>query len=171
MSHASSTTSASIAVLTVSDTRSLEDDYSGAIIVEAFKAVGHTIANHAVVTDEQEEIKMIVHRWSCDAAIQAIIVSGGTGVSPRDVTPDAIVPMMTSILPGFGELFRQLSFEEIGTASILSRATAGWIDVDAIRTPIFLLPGSPKAVALAVSKLILPQLSHLVDLCGMESLQ
>jgi len=171
MSHTSSTTSASIAVLTVSDTRSIKDDHSGVIIVEALQVAGHTIANHAVVTDELKEIKTIVHQWARDIAIQVIIVSGGTGASPRDVTPDAIVPMMTSILPGFGELFRQLSFEEIGTASILSRATAGWIDVDTIRTPIFLLPGSPKAVTLAVSKIILPQLSHLVDLCGMESLQ
>ena len=171
MSHTSSTTTASIAILTVSDTRSLEDDRSGAIIVEALEAAGHTISIHLIVEDEQGEITKVVQQWSRDRAIQVIIVTGGTGASPRDVTPDAILPLLTATLPGFGELFRQLSYEEIGTASFLSRATAGWIDIDGVRTPIFLLPGSPKAVSLAVHQLIVPQLSHLVDLCGLEALQ
>jgi molybdenum cofactor biosynthesis protein B len=84
------------------------------------------------------------------------------------VTPEAVLPLMAASMPGFGELFRQLSYEEIGAAAMLSRAEAGWIDADDLRTPIFLLPGSPKAVTLAMQKLIALQLGHLLDVCALE---
>lgn len=171
MTHTGSTTSARIAVLTVSDTRSLEEDKSGAIAVDTLSDAGHTVVRREIVRDELQEIAHLVSSWAGDEGIDAIVVTGGTGPSRRDVTPEAVVPLMTTTLPGFGELFRHLSFEEIGAASMLSRAEAGWIDVDAHRTPVFLLPGSPKAVMLATKQIIAPQLGHLLDVCSLEPKQ
>lgn len=168
MNHRASTTKAKVAILTVSDTRSLEEDRSGAIAIEQLEEAGHKSVHHEIVCDEVNEIARFVTTWANDVHVDAIIVTGGTGPSRRDVTPDAIVPLMTTTMPGFGELFRQLSYEEIGSASMLSRADAGWIDVGKFRTPVFLLPGSPKAVLLAVSQLIAPQLGHMLDVCSLE---
>ena len=169
MNHESSTTCANVAVLTVSDTRSLEDDRSGSLIVEALTNSGHAVQYREIVHDVKESIVSIVSQWAEDAAVDAIIVNGGTGSSPRDVTPDAIVPLMDSTLDGFGELFRHLSYKEIGPAAMLSRAVAGWIETNAMRTPVFLLPGSPAGVELAVTQLIVPQLGHLLDICSLET--
>jgi molybdenum cofactor biosynthesis protein B len=168
MNHRASTTKAKVAILTVSDTRSLEEDRSGAIAMEQLEEAGHQIVHRDIVCDEVNEITRVVSMWASDADVDAIVVTGGTGPSKRDVTPDAIIPLMTTTMPGFGELFRQLSYEEIGSASMLSRADAGWIDAGKIRTSVFLLPGSPKAVLLAVSQLIAPQLGHILDVCSLE---
>ena len=159
------------AVLTVSDSRLLEDDRSGETIVNALELSGHVVAVREIAKDKQEDIATFIAMWAADEAIHVIIVTGGTGASQRDVTPEAIFPLISAIMPGFGELFRQLSYEEIGAAAMLSRAEAGWFDVGSLRTPIFILPGSPDAVGLAMDKLILPQLGHLLDLCSLERIQ
>lgn len=169
MTHETSSTCANVAVLTVSDSRTIDDDQSGTIIVEALTAAGHKITNREIVRDEMLAIADIVVHWARNRAVDAIIVSGGTGPSPRDVTPEAIVPLMESILDGFGELFRYLSYVEIGPAAMLSRAEAGWITTEEMRTPVFLLPGSPAGVTLAVTKLIVPELGHLLDVCSVET--
>lgn len=156
---------AAVAILTVSDTRSLKEDRSGDCIVALLEGAGHILANRSLVRDESNEITAAVSGWAASSEIDVIIVTGGTGPSPRDVTPEAVTTLFSASLPGFGELFRQLSYEEIGAAAMLSRAAAGWIDVDTLRTPVFLLPGSPKAVELAMEKLIIPQLSHLLAVC------
>lgn len=169
MAHAQSTTTASVALLTVSDTRTLDTDISGDIISTFLETEGHAISTREIVTDDKEHICLKVASFAVDLSIDVIVVTGGTGPSTRDCTPDAILPMFDSTLPGFGELFRQLSYAEIGSAAMLSRAEAGWIVKDKRRTPVFILPGSPKAVSLAMEKLILPQLGHLLDLCRLEA--
>ena len=171
MDHKTSTRSVNVAVLTVSDTRSVKDDISGSCIADALAKAGHTVHCQEIVPDEHAPIASKITTWAKDQAVDAIIVSGGTGASPRDVTPDAIVPLMDGMLHGFGELFRLLSYKKIGAAAMLSRATAGWIETEAMRTPIFLLPGSPAGVSLALSELIVPQLAHLLDVCSMETSQ
>jgi molybdenum cofactor biosynthesis protein B len=154
-----------VAILSVSDSRTLEDDMNIALIVEYIEAAGHTVMHRSLVKDEAREISTIVLEWSRSLEVQAIIVAGGTGPSQRDITPDAISPLFSTTLPGFGELFRQLSYEQVGAAAMLSRAVAGWIDAGDLRTPVFLLPGSPKAVTLGMEKLIVPQLGHLLAVC------
>ena len=166
MKHGSTNTTVSVAVLTVSDTRIIDDDQSGAMIVDGLVASGHSVVCREIVQDDQTMIAKTVTSWANERSVQAIIVTGGTGPGPRDVTPDAILPLMSSILSGFGELFRHLSYKEIGAAAMLSRAEAGWIDTDQGRKPIFLLPGSPNSVQLAMDTLILPQLGHFLDVCS-----
>ena len=160
-----SSINANVAVLTVSDTREMEDDQSGDSIVASLEEANHQVVHRSLVCDESDEIAALVSGWAASPEIDAIIVTGGTGPSPRDVTPQAVLPLFADALPGFGELFRQLSYQEIGAAAMLSRADAGWIDVGLLRTPVFLLPGSPKAVELAMGRLIIPQLSHLLTVC------
>jgi len=169
MDHKASTRRASVAVLTVSDTRTLENDKSGLCISDSLDQAGHAIHCREIVRDEKDAIVAVVTGWSIDQKVDAIIVTGGTGGSSRDMTPDAIVPLMTTTLDGFGELFRVLSYKEIGAAAMLSRAVAGWIDSEKMRTPVFLLPGSLAGVSLAMSALIVPQLGHLLDVCSMET--
>ncbi len=149
-------------VLTVSDTRSLADDRSGDRIAALLAAAGHIVAGREVVRDEAAAIAGRVARVAGDAAIDVVLVTGGTGVAPRDVTPEAIAPLFDRRLEGFGELFRMLSFEEIGPAAMLSRACAGLVGA----TPVFVLPGSTAAVELALGRLILPELGHLVALAA-----
>lgn len=165
MPHQDQSVEARVAVLTVSDTRSLEDDQSGACIVQLLETAGHAVVSHDLVQDRVPLISITVSGWAASSEIDAIIVTGGTGPSHRDVTPEAVSPLFSALLPGFGELFRQLSYQEIGAAAFLSRAEAGWIDAGKLRTPVFLLPGAPKAVQLAMQKLIVPQLSHLLAVC------
>jgi molybdenum cofactor biosynthesis protein B len=145
------------AVLTVSDTRSLADDRSGGLIVELLRAAGHRIAAREIVRDEPTSIDAAVRKLAADEQVDAVLVTGGTGIAARDQTPDAIRGMLTKELPGYGELFRMLSFQEIGAAAMLSRALGGLVD----RTLVFLMPGSTAAVRLAMEKLILPELGHL----------
>jgi molybdenum cofactor biosynthesis protein B len=151
-----------VGVLTVSDTRTLADDRSGAVIVEQLTAAGHAIAARAIVTDDHARIRAQLAAWIADPAVEVIITTGGTGVTPRDVTPEALAPLVTKPIPGFGELFRWLSFAEIGTATIQSRAEAALCD----QTYVFLLPGSPNGVRLAMEKILVPQLDHRQGPCN-----
>ena len=131
-----------IAVLTVSDTRSLTDDRSGSTLVERLEGAGHILAARAIVKDNVGTIVEQLAAWIDDPAVDCIITTGGTGVTGRDVTPEALAEMCEKELPGFGELFRWLSFQSIGTSTVQSRATAGV----ARGTYIFALPGSTGAV-------------------------
>jgi molybdenum cofactor biosynthesis protein B len=131
-----------IAVLTISDTRTHEDDRSGDTLVERLTAVGHELADRALIPDDPELIVGKLHAWIDDRAIDCIITTGGTGVTGRDVTPEALARVWDKEIPGFGELFRWLSYQKIGTSTIQSRATA----CVARGTYIFALPGSTGAV-------------------------
>lgn len=131
-----------IAILTVSDSRTLADDRSGDALVERLTAAGHILAAREILKDDTDLIVPLFHRWIEDPAIDAIITTGGTGVTGRDVTPEALAMVWDKEIPGFGELFRWLSFQTIGTSTIQSRATAGV----ARGTYIFCLPGSTGAV-------------------------
>ena len=155
-----------VKILTVSDTRDLAADRSGAWIEAALTAAGHRVLERQVVKDEAAEIRETVRRWSAEPAVFAILVTGGTGVLPRDVTPEAVEPLYDKILPGFGELFRALSFQEIGAAAIQSRASAGLVG----GRVVFLLPGSTNACRLALEKIILPQLDARTPPCSFASL-
>ena len=146
-------------IITVSDTRSANDDRGGPLIRELLEAQGHQVSGALLVRDEKREIEEAV-RAALEGVIgsEAIILTGGTGIGERDVTPEAVEPLLTKHLPGFGEVFRVLSYQEIGGATMLSRAFAGIIG----RTLVFALPGSPNAVRLAMEKLVAPELGHLV---------
>jgi molybdenum cofactor biosynthesis protein B len=148
----------SVFVLTVSDTRTSDTDASGAAICEMLTAAGHRIAGKAIVKDEPARVAELV-RQQAVAGIDAIITTGGTGVTSRDSTFEAIDALLTKRLPGFGELFRMLSYQEIGSAAMMSRACAGTIR----KVVAIVLPGSEKAVRLAMTKLVIPELGHLVQ--------
>jgi molybdenum cofactor biosynthesis protein B len=145
-------------VLTVSDTRALDDDSSGKAIAEKLEGAGHVVVERRIVRDEPDAIRAAVLHGIARPEVDAVIATGGTGVSPRDSTPDVVEPLLEKVLHGFGELFRALSFQEIGAAAMLSRAVAG----SAGRTAVFVTPGSSGAVRLALDRLILPELAHLV---------
>ncbi len=144
-------------VLTISDTRTPESDESGAIIRSLLTQAGHDVVRYAVARDEPAEIASLVRDYAAEGC-KLIITNGGTGIARRDSTFEAIDGLLAKRLPGFGELFRMLSYGEIGPAAMLSRATAG-VYGEAL---IFCLPGSTNAVRLAMERLILPQLAHLV---------
>ncbi len=148
------------AVLTVSDTRTPETDKSGQLIQAQLAAAGHRVSHYQVVKDEPEQIAALVQSLAARSEMQAILLSGGTGIAPRDTTYDALARLLEKELPGFGEIFRQLSYAEIGSRAIASRAVAGICNA----TLIFSLPGSSKAVALAMKALILPEIRHLTSL-------
>lgn len=151
-----------IAVLTVSDTRTTENDTSGGYIVDRMSEVGHHVVARTIVKDTEVGIRAQLAQWIADPAIDVIIATGGTGVTPRDVTPEAMAPLITKHIPGFGELFRQLSFAEIGTATIQSRADAALCG----STYVFLLPGSNNGVKLGVDQILIPQLDHRIKPCN-----
>ncbi|WAL58678.1 MogA/MoaB family molybdenum cofactor biosynthesis protein [Thermocoleostomius sinensis] len=146
------------AVLTASDTRSPETDRSGRLIRQLLRENGHRIEQYALLKDEPAQIRAMVAEWVAQPEIQTIVLNGGTGIAPRDTTYDAIERLLEKTLPGFGELFRWLSYQEIGSRAMVSRAVAGVHQ----GTLIFSLPGSSNAVRLAMEKLILPELTHLV---------
>lgn len=146
------------AVLTVSDTRTRETDRSGAIIRQALESAGHRVLDYLILRDDPGEIRDRVLSLCGRADCQALLISGGTGLAPRDSTFEAISAVLEKKLDGFGELFRMLSFEEIGAAAMLSRALAGVCR----GTVLFSMPGSTGAVRLAMERLILPQLGHAV---------
>jgi len=152
--------SVACAVLTASDTRTESNDESGALARRLLEEAGHTVRFRRVVPDDPSAIRAAVAEAEGDPAIRVVIVNGGTGISPRDRTYEALVGLMQRPLPGFGELFRMLSYREVGPAAMLSRAAAGTRG----RRVIFSLPGSPAAVGLALRELILPELGHLVGL-------
>ena len=150
--------SVACAVLTVSDTRTPQDDTSGDLIHSLLEAAGHKVVERGIVRDEREAIQAFARRAIARSDIDALLITGGTGVSPRDGTVEAVEPLLYKVLGGFGELFRMLSFQEIGAAAMLSRALAGTAE----RTVLFAMPGSSKAVRLALERLILPELPHLI---------
>jgi len=151
-------TSVRCAVLTVSDTRTLATDTGGQLLVDLLECSGHRVLDRQIVRDDLSAIREWVTRWRDRSDIEAIFITGGTGLSRRDQTIEAIRPMFEKELPGFGELFRLLSFQKIGPAAILSRATAGLVG----RIMVFALPGSPGAIQLAMEKLVLPELGHVI---------
>lgn len=151
-----------IAVLTVSDTRTIENDTSGAYIVQRMTEAGHQIAAHVIVKDSEVGIRAQLAQWIADPGVDVVIATGGTGVTPRDVTPEALAPLVTKHIPGFGELFRQLSFSEIGAATIQTRADAALCG----QTYVFLLPGSTGGVKLGIDKILVSQLDHRVKPCN-----
>lgn len=150
------------AVLTVSDTRTLETDTSGQLIVDRLTAAGHRIAARELVIDSEVQIRARLAQWIADPGIDVVIATGGTGVTPRDVTPEALAPLVTKPIPGFGELFRWLSFQEIGTSTIQSRAEAALCG----QTYVFLLPGSTGGVRTGMEKILIPQLDHRLKPCN-----
>jgi molybdenum cofactor biosynthesis protein B len=143
-----------VAVVTISDTRTLDTDKSGSAIVELLSAAGHQVAAREIITDNRDEIRALFERWIADPEVDVVIATGGTGITPRDVTPEALAPLVTKPIPGFGEAFRWISFQEIGTSAIHSRAEAALCE----HTYVFALPGSTGAVRTALDKLLLPQL-------------
>lgn len=155
---AESVKSVRCAVMTISDTRTEEDDTSGKLIRELLEADGHSVAKYQIVHDDLWQVRKILVAWLTAEDVDAIITTGSTGVAPRDIAVEAIEPLLDKKLEGFGELFRWLSYEEIGSATMISRAFAGIANGKII----FCLPGSTSACQLAVRKLILPELRHLV---------
>jgi molybdopterin adenylyltransferase len=145
-------------VCTISDSKTPETDTSGQLLQERLRAEGHEVVRYQVVRDEPSQVHGVIHAACTNPTVQAVIFTGGTGITSRDQTFDAIDALLEKRLPGFGELFRMLSFQEIGAAAMLSRAQAG---VRAGRL-IFSLPGSPAACRLALDRLILPELGHLI---------
>lgn len=147
-----------VGIITVSDTRTLQTDTSGQLIAQLAQSAGHTVAFRVIVRDEPAEIDEAIRRVLADGVAQAILLTGGTGISPRDQTVETLEKLFTRVIPGYGELFRMLSYAEIGPACILSRATAGLIG----HVIVLQMPGSRAAVNLAMEKIIIPELPHLV---------
>ncbi len=153
------------AVITCSTSRYKEyvetgklDDPSGDLIVKTLRSAGHKVTMRKIVTDNKEEIQKTIMRALKSRKVDVIITSGGTGISPKDVTIEAVKPLLEKELPGFGEIFRAISYQEIGSAAILTRSIAGIIRGKAV----FCLPGSPQSVFLALKKIILPEVGHII---------
>jgi molybdenum cofactor biosynthesis protein B len=149
--------SVTIAILTLSSTRTLQEDASGRWIRETAEAEGHRVVYHRVIPDNAAEIAMTVREITENVEPQVLMLTGGTGITPTDVTIEAVSPMFRKVLSSFGPLFAHLSMQEIGSAAILSRATAGVIGA----TVVFCMPGSLNACKLACTRLIFPELGHL----------
>ncbi len=155
-----------IAVLTVSDTRTLETDKSGAYLVEALEESGHIASQREIVKDDIYQIRAVVSGWIANSQIQVILITGGTGFYSRDSTPEAVTPLFDKNMEGFGELFRQVSYTEIGSSTIQSRAIAGLAN----NTVIFSLPGSTGACRTAWTKIISEQLNAQFGPCNFVKL-
>jgi molybdenum cofactor biosynthesis protein B len=169
--HAHDATSVGAAVVTVSDTRTLSDDPSGDAIVAALEDDGHEVVTRELLRDDHDEIQRSLANIAGRDDVDVIVTTGGTGVTPDDVTVEATEPLIDKGLPGFGELFRRLSFDEIGTRVVGTRAMAGVVEHgSAVAEPptggvlVFCLPGSESAVELGVEEIILPEIGHLVGL-------
>jgi molybdopterin adenylyltransferase len=149
-------------VLTISDTRTDATDSSGRAIVDLLEGAGHRITGHTIIKDDLDLVRGAVERQLANPEVQAIITTGGTGITSRDSTYEAVSGMLHKRLDGFGELFRMISYEQIGSAAMLSRACAGLVSGRIVVS----LPGSEAAVRLAMERLILPELGHLVQQAG-----
>ena len=156
-----------LCVLTVSDSRTLADDKSGDYLVSALSDAGHSLAERAVLPDDRYQLRALVSKWIADAGIDGILVTGGTGFTGRDSTPEALLPLLDKEMPGFGELFRAISFEEIGTSSLQSRAFAGLAN----GTFLFCLPGSTSACRTGWEKIIRAQLDARTRPCNLATLR
>lgn len=148
-----------VAVLTISDTRTRETDTSGALIVELAEVAGHVVVERDIVPDEPDRIGPLLESYRDRPDLHAALLTGGTGISPRDRTYETVSALLTRPLPGFGELFRMLSYAEIGPACMMSRAVGGLMG-DLV---VLVMPGSRAAVELAMTRIILPELPHLVQ--------
>lgn len=146
-----------VGIVTVSDTRTPETDVNRAYITRRLTELGHTAAEYRLIKDEPDQVAAALDELAALPTVRIILFNGGTGISPRDTTYDVISRLLEKTLPGFGELFRMLSYQEVGAAAMLSRATAGVYR----GTLVFSMPGSPNAVEVALEKLILPELNHL----------
>jgi molybdenum cofactor biosynthesis protein B len=145
-------------VITVSDTRTLETDRGGQLIVELLAAAGNTVSERRIVPDDPREIEPLLQQLAAPETVDAILITGGTGIAARDQTFETVSGLLTKIMPGYGELFRMLSYEDIGPAAMLSRAIGGVLNNVVVLT----MPGSVAAVGLAMKKLIVPEIGHLV---------
>ena len=157
----------SLCVLTVSDTRTAADDTSGDYLCDAVVQAGHRVAERALLRDDRYQLRARISQWIADPAIDGILVTGGTGFTGRDSTPEALLPLLDKQMPGFGELFRALSFEEIGTSTLQSRAFAGLAN----GTFLFALPGSTSACRTAWEKIIRAQLDARTRPCNLATLR
>lgn len=146
------------AIITISDTRTAETDTGGQLARQLLSNAGHEVSFYQIVPDEPEQIIVLLEQLASQEYVQAVILSGGTGIAPRDRTYEALSGLLEKVLPGFGELFRTLSYEEIGSRTISSRSIAGTYR----QMMIFALPGSRGAVELGITKIILPELPHLI---------
>lgn len=153
----------SIAVLTVSDTRTEENDHSGKFLVDAFTEDGHTLHEKIILKDDRYLIRAKLSQWIADQDVNVVLITGGTGFANRDVTPEAVQPLLDKEIPGFGELFRYLSYDDIGCSTIQSRAFGGLAN----RTFIFCLPGSTSACRLGWEKILKPQFDQTNKPCNM----
>jgi molybdenum cofactor biosynthesis protein B len=146
------------AVVTVSDTRTLETDAGGRGVLERLRAAGHEVLARHILPDAPDRLRSLLEGLGDAGDVDAVLITGGTGITARDQTYETITSLLTKPLPGYGELFRMLSYEQIGPAAMLSRATGGLMG----RVVVLTMPGSPAAVQLAMEKVILPELGHLV---------
>jgi len=156
-----------LCVLTVSDTRTLAEDSSGDYLAQAATDAGHTLVERALLPDDRYQLRALVSRWIADPRVDGVLVTGGTGFTGRDSTPEALLPLLDKGMPGFGELFRALSFEEIGTSTLQSRAFAGLAN----GTFLFALPGSTSACRTAWERIISAQLDARTRPCNLATLR
>ena len=156
-----------VAVLTVSDSRTEATDKSGRLLAERLEAAGHAVADRRIVADDLYAVRAVVSTWIAEPAVDAAITTGGTGLTGRDGTPEALEPLFDKTIDGFGEIFRALSFEEIGTSALQSRAVAGVAN----RTFVFVLPGSSGACRTAFDRIIRDQLDHRTRPCNLVELR
>ncbi|HMM68430.1 MAG TPA: molybdenum cofactor biosynthesis protein B [Dokdonella sp.] len=156
-----------LCVLTVSDSRTAQNDTSGDYLVEALVEAGHRLHERDIVRDDRYRMRAVVSQWIADPAVHGILVTGGTGFTGRDSTPEAIEPLLDKLMPGFGEMFRTISIEEIGTSSLQSRAFAGLAN----QTFIFCLPGSTSACRTAWERIIRSQLDARTRPCNLAGLR
>jgi len=155
-----------VAVLTLSDTRTRENDTSGDLIQERLESAGHRVVERAILREDMDKLRAQFRAWIDNSGVDVIISTGGTGMTRRDITPEAVQPFITKPIPGFGELFRMLSFHDVGTSTIQSRAGAGIAD----GTAIFMLPGSTNACRLGMDQIILSQLDSRHRPCNLVEL-
>ncbi len=156
----------SIAVLTVSDSRTEADDKSGQLLVSRLEGAGHILFEKTIVPDNVFEVRAVISRWIADPGVQVVLTTGGTGVTGFDGTPEAVTPLLEKTLEGFGEVFRMISYEEIGTSTLQSRAVAGVAN----GTYVFCLPGSSGACATGWDKLLQFQLDYRTRPCNLVEL-
>jgi molybdenum cofactor biosynthesis protein B len=156
-----------LCVLTVSDTRTLAEDSSGDYLVQALTDAGHRLAERELLRDDRYQLRAVVSRWIADENVDGVLITGGTGFTGRDSTPEALLPLLDKQMPGFGELFRAVSFDEIGTSTLQSRAFAGLAN----GTFVFALPGSTSACRTAWEKIIRAQLDSRTRPCNLATLR
>lgn len=166
MSSQSEFISLNIAILTVSDTRSLEEDSSGRYLAESLEKAGHRLVERSLVPDDVYKMRAVVSQWIADSGVQVILTTGGTGFTLRDSTPEALQPLLDQHIPGYGEIFRMLSLDDIGTSTVQSRAFAGLAN----QTLLFALPGSTGACRLGWEKIICEQLDSRHSPCNFAGL-